>query len=115
MVGMADIDVLPVIDLQGQGGELLHQLRQVGGGHVGQTGLLQHPAGLEVVDGRPVGQHRRGVHGDNRSVGGEGAVGTAGGDREIAPLPDQIPDGLQVALRNAQVIVVQRVVKVAGK
>ena len=115
MIGAADIDILPVVDLQGHGGEGLHQPGQVLGGSLRQVGLLQHFVRLKIVDGRPVGQHRRGVHGDQRGIGGKGAVRPAGGHDKIAPLPDKIADGLQIALRDAQVQAVQCVVKVAGQ
>ena len=115
LVGPADIDILPVVDLQGQRGKSLHQLPQIQGGRLGQGGLFQQPVRLKIVDRRPVGQHRRSVYGDQRGVGLKGAVGPAGGHGKVPALPGKIADGLQIAPRNGHAPIEQRIVKVAGQ
>ncbi len=114
-VGLENVDVLPMVGLKADLREGPGQLRQVRRGLGAEEGLVNHPALLKIVERRAVGQHRRGVHGHQMGVWGEGAVGPAGGYRETAPLPGEIADGFQVALRYPQVQAVQRVVKVAGQ
>ena len=114
-VGAVHIDVLPVIGLQSQGGHSLHQSLKVRRGPVIQQGLDQHGLCLEVIDGRAVGQHHRGVDGGQVDIGGKGAVGPPGGHCEAAALVDPAPQCLQVPGRDPVVGVIEGIVKVADQ
>ena len=114
-VGVPDIDVFSVVELHRQGGQKLQQPGKVIGGAGGQKGLFQHAVGLKVIQGGAIGQNHRRVDGGQMGIGGEGAVGPPGGDGKPAPLPQEILDGPQVALRDPPLVIIQGVVKVADQ
>ena len=116
-VALVDVDVLPVVGLEADLRDGLGQGGQVVGGRGGQLGLQERPVRLIVVDGRPVGQHRRGGEGQVLlpDLGGEGAVGPAGGHGEPAALPQEVVQGPAVAVVHCQVVIVERVVVVADQ
>ena len=114
-IGAVHIDVLPVIGLQPQRGHGLHQGLKILRSPVVQQGLDQHGLRLEVVDGRAVGQHHRGVDGGQVDIRGKGAVGPPGGHCEPAALANPAPQGLQIPGRDPVMEVIEGVIKVADQ
>ena len=84
------------------------QLRQPGGGLLFQLGADHVAVRGVVVDGRTVGQHHRRAEGEVLllDLGGEGAVGAAGGHGEGPALPGEVAQGRVVGLRHSEIAAV---------
>lgn len=62
-VGTVDVNILPMVGLQSQGGDGLHEGGEILRSPGVQQGLHQHLLPLKIVNGGAVGQHHRGVDG----------------------------------------------------